>query len=142
MSTSNDPAAILERMREVRADIRTDVEEVVENAQTMTDWRHYVTNYPLVCAGAAVFVGYMLVPTRAQIIRPTATELAKLAKRQQLVVEPNPAPHHQPSMGQKLMDLALNTASRTVLTLIGQQLGKVFAKSDTVQEAVNSDAPR
>lgn len=142
MSTSSDAEVILDRMREVRADIRTNVEEAVENAQTMTDWRHYVTNYPWVCLGAATFLGYMLVPTRTQIIRPTATELAKLAKRQQLVVEPNPAPHAQPSMAQKIMDLALNTAGRTAVTLIGQQIGKMFAKSDTVQEAVNSDAPR
>src|SRR5262245_42584352 len=55
---------ILQQMRQVRRELRQDVEEIVENAQVLTDWRHYVRRYPLVCIGLAAAAGYLIVPAR------------------------------------------------------------------------------
>lgn len=63
---SNSPAttAIRQRMKEVRQELDEDVQEIVEGARDLRDWRSYVRSYPWVCLGAAVAVGYLIVPRR------------------------------------------------------------------------------
>jgi len=91
MTTSRTPDDIIREMREIRCDMREDVEGIVdraqgivERAQDFTDWRFYVRNYPLTCLGAAVLAGYFLIPARPRIvekeIRVPATE-TKAKKR-------------------------------------------------------------
>ena len=61
---------ILRRMEEVRCDVDEDVQEIVEGARDMGDWRHYVKNYPWVCLGAALAAGYLIVPRRSVGMQP------------------------------------------------------------------------
>jgi hypothetical protein len=48
MSVSPTPAAeeIQRQMRDVRSELRNDVQELVDNACVMTDWHYYVRSYP------------------------------------------------------------------------------------------------
>ena len=48
---------ILRQMREVRAELRDDVQELVGSAREMADWTTYVRAYPWLCAGAAFALG-------------------------------------------------------------------------------------
>jgi len=69
------------QMRQVRAELRDDVQELVVGAREMADWTRYVRAYPWLCAGAALAVGFILVPQRSHIVRPDADGLIELAKR-------------------------------------------------------------
>src|SRR4030095_2033115 len=62
----NSPAttAIRQRMEEIRCDLDEDVQEIVEGARDMGDWRSYVRSYPCACVGAAVVAGYLIIPRR------------------------------------------------------------------------------
>ena len=64
MHNSPETQAIRQRMEEVRCDLDEDVQEIVEGARDMGEWRSYVRTYPWVCLGAALAVGYLIVPRR------------------------------------------------------------------------------
>jgi hypothetical protein len=86
-TTTPETDDIQRAMREVRAELRENVKEFVVNAREMTDWTTYVRAYPWLCVGAAAAAGYLLIPQRAQIIRPDVEGLIELAKRNKLVVK-------------------------------------------------------
>ena len=81
MHHSHETKAIRQRMEEVRCDLDQDVQGIVEGARDMRDWRSYVRSYPWVCVGAAVAVGYLLVPRRPAAMQPDAVALAELVKQ-------------------------------------------------------------
>lgn len=95
MSTIRTPAnsgeEIQQQMRQVRRELGEDVQEIVENARTMTDWRHYVRTYPWVCLGAAAFAGYLIVPSRQRIAAPDPQAIAEALKNHKVVVQSAPA---------------------------------------------------
>lgn len=73
MTVDQTAAAIQAKMRTVRREVGEDVEEIVESARTLTDWRHYVRRYPLVAVGAAAALGYLVVPPRYRVtVSPVA----------------------------------------------------------------------
>ena len=64
------------RMQGIRGDINQDLKNVSASARNLIDWKHYVKAYPWVCLGAAVAVGFLIVPKRtaanhADLGRPT-----------------------------------------------------------------------
>jgi hypothetical protein len=80
---------IQRQMRDVRAELRDDVTDLVKSAHKMSDWASYVRAYPWVCVGAAAAAGYFLVPTRPLVIHPDPESLFKLAKQHDLVMKPD-----------------------------------------------------
>jgi len=77
---SPETTAIRQRMKEVRRELDEDVQEIVEGARDLRDWRSYVRSYPWVCLGAAVAAGYLIVPRRSAGAQPDVRTLAELAK--------------------------------------------------------------
>jgi hypothetical protein len=63
MSSDAEYEAILREMAIARCELVEDAREVVSNAKELTDWRHYVREYPWLFAGTAFAVGYAIVPT-------------------------------------------------------------------------------
>jgi hypothetical protein len=86
-TASTEAEEIQHSMREIRAELRDDVKELVDSAHEMTEWTRYVRAYPWLFVGAAVAVGYLLVPHRPIIVQPDADGLIELAKRHKLVVK-------------------------------------------------------
>ena len=113
---------IQQQMRQVRRELREDVEEIVENAQVLTDWRHYVRRYPLVCLGAAAAAGYLVVPARRDF-RPDPVAIADALQARALTVTP-PAPRRS------LLSTALGIVGPLVwqaaLTLGRRQLDRLL----------------
>jgi TctA family transporter len=95
MSTVTTPASsgeeIQRQMRQVRRELGEDVQEIVANARTMTDWKHYVRTYPWACLGAAAVAGYLIVPSRQRVVSPDPQALAAALKDQKIVVQSAPA---------------------------------------------------
>lgn len=55
---------ICRRMDAIRQTAGAEVETIVQSARELSDWRYYAKNHPLLCAGAAVGLGFLLVPRR------------------------------------------------------------------------------
>jgi len=125
MDESLDTKAILQRMEEVRCDLDEDVQEFVEDARVMGKWRYYVRTYPWICLGAALTVGYLIVPRRLFGMQPDPRTLAEPASPSCLL-----ATSHLPPQGNArgtLLAFVGNLVLRGVSTYALQQAGKLFA---------------
>ena len=128
-------------MREVRAELREDVQEFVVSAREMTDWTIYVRAYPWLCVGAAAAVGFLLIPGRSQIIKPDADGLMELARRNKLVVKLDGEPRKKPGFVTGLLGLAASTLLQTGLAVGTKQLSQAldaYAQQPTPRREVCS----
>jgi hypothetical protein len=114
--------AIRQRMEEVRCDLDEDVQEIVEEARDMGQWRYYVRTYPWVCVGAALAAGYLIVPRRPGG-EQTAQTSAEITKQNLATSHVSPAGD---ARGMLLRFLG-NLVMRGVSSYVEQQAGKLFA---------------
>jgi len=76
---SDRPAdEILRKMASVRSELSHDVDEIVENARTLTDWHHYARAHSWACLAASMAVGYLMVPGRSSAGTVNSDTLARL----------------------------------------------------------------
>jgi hypothetical protein len=61
-SASHDIEQIRDDMAHIRMKMYNDIRGVVQGAEAATDWRSYVSHYPLLFLGTAFGIGYLLVP--------------------------------------------------------------------------------
>jgi hypothetical protein len=116
-------------MREVRQELREDVQDLVCNAQDMADWTIYVRAYPWLCVGAALAAGFLIVPQRPVTIRPDAEGLIELAKRNKLVVKMEETPPPAKKRGgllSQLVSLALATLLQGGMKVVSSQLSQAM----------------
>lgn len=126
---ARDADAVRDEMASVRGALDENVHELVTNARNLVDWRYYVKAAPWGAIGAAIAVGYFIVPKRVQIVQPDADEIAKLAKRHQIVVEHKAkAEAKQAGPGQIVMSMLANAMLRAATAYVSQQAGKVFGE--------------
>ena len=120
----NSPAttAIRQRMEEVRCDLDEDVQEIVEGARDMGDWRSYVRSYPWVCLGAAAVAGYLIVPRR-----PWET-IVKMAN-QGRVLASSQLPRQGSASGM-LLSMVSSLVMRGVSSYALQQAGRLFPAAE------------
>lgn len=118
MDESPETNAIRQRMEEVRGELAEDVRAIVESARDMGEWRSYVKTYPWACAGAALALGYWIVPQRPFVMQPDPQTLAELASQNRLPSQTN--------VRGMLLGFAGNLVLRGVLSFVGQQAGRLF----------------
>jgi hypothetical protein len=131
---SNVTEEIQERMHDLRGQLDSDLEQIVDTAKELTDWRTYVRRYPWACVGVAVAIGYLVVPPRMELESPDVDTLLKLAKKNKLVVEANPLPRGGEGIASSVLGLLLATAGRNALTYLGQKTGEMAAGDGDVVE--------
>jgi len=86
MALGNTQADEIQReMRQIRVELRDNVQEIVSSAREIVDWQSYVKAYPWVCVGAAAFLGYLVVPSRTTVIRPDPEALRELTKSREML---------------------------------------------------------
>ena len=122
---------IRQQMRDVRAELRGDVQQLVSSAHQMADLGRYVRAYPWLCVGAALAAGYLVVPQRAVVIRPDAEALVELARKHKLVVksdEGSPQKKRR-SLFADLLGLAAATLLQGGLKVATNQLSQAFSAS-------------
>jgi len=135
--SSAEAAEIQREMREIRADLRDDVHDIVESAHKMADWTQYVTAYPWLCVGAALAAGYLVVPQRAVIMRPDADAMIELAKKHKLFVSTadsatgGKVPRKRGGLFGELLGLAAATLLQGGLKIVTTQLAQTFAPPHT-----------
>ena len=126
----NDPPpaeSVRARMQQLRCEIDEDMEDMAASARTMVDWKHYVKTYPWVCLGAAVALGFLIVPKRSREIRPDVATLTELARTGHLVIKPVAATDGV--IGAVLATVA-NIAVRKATAYLGQSAGKLLGTTD------------
>ena len=126
MHNSPEAEAIRAEMSQIRCDLNEDVEDLVEHAREMADWRYYVRAYPLASVAAVAALGYLVVPKKPQIISPDAKTLAELARKNQLVVVDRPKAEKRRTLSGSLFSLVASLAMRGLMAYVGQQAGKVM----------------
>jgi hypothetical protein len=129
LPTTSDADDIQKQMREVRAELREDVQDLVVSAHKMADVAAYVKAYPWLCVGAALAAGYLVVPQRSVIVRPDAEALIELAKKHKLVVKMNEAQPQKKRSGLfgELLGLAAATLLQGGLKMATSQLAQALA---------------
>jgi hypothetical protein len=125
MSTSTPNADdIARQMRDVRTELREDVQEIVENARVLTDWQYYVRSYPWLCLGAAAVVGYLLVPPRVQVIKPDPQLLAELVKQHQVQLKAEVQPQPGPTLMGRLVRMGAGMALQGAMAVASHGLNQ------------------
>ena len=122
MHNSPETTAIRQRMQEVRRDLDEDVQEIVEGARDMCQWRTYVRSYPWICLGTALAIGYWIVPRRLSRMQPDAQTLAQMANQSGFL----PASPAKSAARDIVRALVGNLVIRGVSSFVEQQVGKLF----------------
>ena len=138
MSAATPTAEDLQRqMQQVRREMGDDVQVMVDNAREMTDWTWYVRTYPWVCLGAAVAVGYLVVPSRTpRPVLPDAKDLLELAKHHKIVVQTE-QPKSSPGLVGTLARMAASSLLQGGLAVVSQQFDQ-FLKQPREPRPVSS----
>ena len=117
---------VRERMQQLRHEIDGGMEEVSASARTMVDWKHYVKTHPWVCLGAAVALGFLIVPKRSRTTRADVATLTELTRTGQVVVKP------VPTITAGVIDAILATVANIAIqrgtAYLGQSAGKFLGK--------------
>jgi len=141
VSYSDEVEEIQRQMARIRCDLNEEVGEIVHSARVMSDWQYYVRTYPWICAGAALALGYLIVPTRLEVISPDAKTLAKLAEQNRLLVKSQPEANPRGGVAGSLVSLAAGMFVRGLVSHLGQTLGKMISL-ESVRHAVGSGGPQ
>ena len=123
----NDPPpaeSVRARMQQLRCEIDGDMEDVSAGARTMVDWKHYVKTYPWVCLGAAVALGFLIVPKRSRAIIAELAVPTELAGTGHPIVKPASAAAR--GLVDALVATVVSIAVRDATAYLGQRAGKVL----------------
>lgn len=122
MSDSEERERIHNEMARLRDELHDDVEQVTRGTRMMADWRFYVRRYPWACVGAAVAVGFLVVPKRSEpeALSPDVDTLLKLAKDRRLMIRPRGDKRD----GGGILSRLAETAVRVVVSQAARQAGR------------------
>jgi hypothetical protein len=123
VSENGSAREIQQRMTDIRAGGREQMNAIIENSRELTSWRFYVKQYPWVCLGATAAVGYLLVPRRLELVSPDEKALERLAKKNRLVVESNPQPRPKRGLLSGATSFLASLLIREATTLVRRELG-------------------
>jgi hypothetical protein len=127
--TTYEAEHIQQEMRQVRAELREAVQDVVASTRVLRQWQAYVRSYPWVCLGAAAAAGYFLVPSRMTVIRPDTASLLDLAKQQKLVVKMDQLAQ-KPSLMRSLLGMAAGTLMQAGVALATKQVNEYLSRTE------------
>lgn len=110
-ATPQTAEEIRRRMQRTRQRVRAEVDEVVQDARQLADWRYYPERFPWATLSAALVLGYAAIPRRLEVIAPNADTVEELARRHKLVVSTKPVT----GAGRGVLDLLLAWTGKSLL---------------------------
>ena len=138
MATVSSAEDIQREMREVRADLRGNVQEIIQQAGGLTDWQEYVKAYPWLALGAAAMVGFLVVPSRPTIIHPDSKQLLELAKSQKVHLEMNQPAARSGIVG-SLVGMAGSFALQAGMSALSTYLAQLQSPPPSPQDGLRRD---
>ena len=128
---------VREQMQQVRCEIGRDVKDVSASAHDMLDWKHYVKTHPWVCFGAAVALGFLIVPKRPKATPAAAATVIEPAATGHVVVKSGP------TITARVIDAILatvaNIAIQKATAYLGKSAGRLLGITDQ-HEASHHDS--
>ena len=91
MKNPQQGEAVRGRMQQLRCEIDEDVKDVSAGACAMLDWKRFVKTHPWMCIGAAIALGYWIVPRRSKATCPILAHAAEPAPPVPPAVKPSPS---------------------------------------------------
>lgn len=136
MDMSPDPAVddLRQRMAQIRSASHGDVETILTGLRQNLDWRYHLNRHPWAFAGAAAFLGFLLIPKSRKAVLDSATV-------KQLVAElnlPEAKPEKQDILHKWVIPLAIRWGTSGAMSMGQMLLAKMLAKS-AAKEAVEED---
>lgn len=122
---------IRNQMNEIRCQLGDEVEEFVDSARTLTDWKHYVRRHPWACMAGAAAIGFWVVPKRVRIISPSGKSLEKLVKRSCKDCQNGDSSGSTPSshgLRGAIFGMLANAAMRSAVAYVGQNAGRLLGE--------------
>lgn len=118
-------ADIVQReMRAIRGCLDADVGQLVEDARRLVDWRRHLKKYPWLALGAAVAIGFLIIPRRPKPVNLDADALAELARRDRLVLHVDgKTSNKNGGVTGALLTLATAAATRGASAWANRQMG-------------------
>jgi hypothetical protein len=126
---SDDLETLRRQMHEIRNSMVGEVHELVENARSATDWRHYWRTHPWAWCTAAAALGYLAVPSRrignAEVRSPGSLT--------------QPAPSNPPSsviqrVLAEVAGMAIGFVAQRGMQLVGDRLESLLATQNSKEE--------
>jgi len=128
MNDSQKPAAIRQRMQELRYNLDEDVQSSFENAQSMMSWRYYFRTYPWLFLGAAMAGGYLIVRLRGSRTQPSTLECsASIEQKEPLAPPKSPPSGNAPSLRNSVLSLVGNLVINSVASYAAKEASTFFA---------------
>lgn len=132
VTRTSDPQSQADRLRQemrtIRRELGGDVEEIVEHAERLMDWRYYVERFPWVSVGAALVTGYLVVPGRYVTLPTDERTLEKLAERIPVVMKQKAEPAKQGIIA-GLVTMGTGFLMRAAMGYATQQVQKMMAQN-------------
>ena len=126
MDDSAEVTQIKHEMAQVRRELNREANGIVDNARTISDWRHYVRRYPWATLAGAAAVGFLAVPRRIETVHPDPDTLAQLAREDRLVVTPRAEAHPRKGFSGSLLTFLSSMVLRGGLAWLGQKAAQAF----------------
>jgi hypothetical protein len=123
-----------QEMRTIRRELGQEVEDLVEHAEQLMDWRYYVRRFPWASLGGAALLGYFIVPQRTVTLPTDDRTLARLADRLPIHSQPSEPPKRNTLVG-SLISMGTGLALRAATAWLTAQVGKVMAQQAAHQTA-------
>jgi hypothetical protein len=120
---------IRRQMQIARQRVRVEVEEVVDGARQLADWRFYPRQFPWLTLGAAALAGFAVIPRRAEKIErfiPDAKALKELANEHKIVLDPGGKKAKQAGIMGAVLAAAGSAAARLAINYATQEVGRRF----------------
>lgn len=103
----NDADEIRLQMAQIRRELHSDVREVVATAEAVTDWRRYIRMYPWAAVGAALALGYFVVPRRHKAVPVPLLTPADMAEVHETIEKNKATTHESDQKGKGLVGMAI-----------------------------------
>jgi len=128
------------QMRDLRSSLGLEAETLVTNARAAVDWHYLVRKAPWLFVGAAGVIGYLLVPSKPRYLRPTAEQLAQLAKSHGLLYPES----KRASFFSRISQAATGALIKAGMAIAAQRLNSLVARtmSESMPPKGSSAAPQ
>ena len=136
MNDSKKPAAIRERMQELRCNLEKGIQSGFENAQSMMSWRYHVRTYPWLFSGAAMVGGYMIVRLKGSRTQPLTLERSASTEQKESLESPKPpSSGRASSLRNSVLSLVGNLVMERVVSYAAKEASTFFAHSAEESDA-------
>jgi hypothetical protein len=112
------------RMEQLRSELGQNMEETVENARTLMDWRYHVRMHPWIAVGAAAAAGFLLVPRGNKPCRPDADAMAELARKHHVTLQPERSALVKGGVAAALFSTIAGVVTRGAVNYLSQRVEK------------------